>query len=454
MMASATWALPWPTRSPTPDSCTSVSNEKPGEAVMKLSAFGRKFTADSGISSLMDDLGHALASGDDMIMMGGGNPGQVPEMQDRLTDILADMTRDPEAMKRLVGIYDPPQGEKRFIASLVELLNREYGWGLTEDNIALTNGSQAAFFMLFNMFGGDFDDGSHRHILLPLAPEYIGYADAGIAPELFRAVEPEISFTGPHEFKYRVDFDAVEVTEETGAICVSRPTNPTGNVVTDEELERLEVLARSRDVPLIVDGAYGTPFPSLLYVEAQPRWNEQIILCLSLSKLGLPAARTGIVIAAPEIIKALSGINAIMNLATGSFGAMLAEPLVRSGEILSLSREVVCPFYHAKMERAVRAFTDAMGDDCRWYVHKPEGAMFLWFWFPDLPVSSLELYQRLKTRGVLVVSGHYFFPGLPENDWRHRHECIRVTYSQDDDRVAEGLRRIADEVKAIWAELG
>lgn len=42
---------------------------------MKLSAFGRKFTADAGITSLMDDLGNAMASGDDMIMMGGEIPG-------------------------------------------------------------------------------------------------------------------------------------------------------------------------------------------------------------------------------------------------------------------------------------------------------------------------------------------------------------------------------------------
>ena len=419
---------------------------------MKLSAFGQKFTADAGITSLMDDLGNALASGDDMIMMGGGNPGQIPEVQERLQAILAQISQDADATRRMVGIYDPPQGEKQFIAALVELLNDEYGWGLTPANIALTNGSQAAFFMLFNMFAGDYGNGQHKHVLLPLAPEYIGYADAGIAPDLFRAVRPEISFTGPHEFKYRVDFDALEVRADTGAICVSRPTNPTGNVITDDEMSRLEALARSHDVPLIVDGAYGTPFPSLLFVDAEPRWNEQIILCLSLSKLGMPAARTGIVIAAEPVIKALSGINAIMNLATGSFGAMLAEPLVRSGEILPMSRELVCPFYRAKMERAVNVFTEAMGEDCRWYIHKPEGAMFLWLWFPDLPVSSLELYQRLKARGVLVVSGHYFFPGLAEDGWRHRHECLRVTYSQDDDRVAEGLRRIADEVRAIWLE--
>lgn len=419
---------------------------------MKLSAFGQKFTADAGITSLMDDLGNALSSGADMIMMGGGNPGHIPEIQDRLQEILADLSADAGSARRLIGIYDPPQGEKQFIQSLTELLNREYDWGLTSANIALTNGSQAAFFMLFNMFAGDYGRGNHKHVLLPLAPEYIGYADAGISEGLFKAVRPDISFTDQHEFKYRVDFDALEVTGETGAICVSRPTNPTGNVITDEELSRLETLARAHDIPLIVDGAYGTPFPSLLFVDATPHWNEQIVLCLSLSKLGMPAARTGIVIAAEPVIKALSGINAIMNLATGSFGAMLAEPMVRSGEILSLSRDVVCPFYRAKMQRAVAVFRDAMGEDCHWYIHKPEGAMFLWLWFPDLPITSLELYQRLKARGVLVVSGHYFFPGLAEDGWRHRHECLRVTYSQDDDRVGAGLRLIADEVKTVWRE--
>jgi valine--pyruvate aminotransferase len=78
--------------------------------------------------------------------------------------------------------------------------------------------------------------------------------------------------------------------------------------------------------------------------------------------------------------------------------------------------------------------------------------MFLWLWFPDLPITSLALYERLKARGVLVVSGHYFFPGLPEDDWRHSHECLRVTYSQDDKQVALGLRIIAEEVLEVWAE--
>jgi len=421
---------------------------------MKLSTFGQKLGADAGINSLMDDLGEAMASGDEVIMMGGGNPGYLPAVTDRLQAIAKQLVDDPEQFRRLTGVYDPPQGEKQFIASLVELLNREYDWGLTPENVALTNGSQSAFFMLFNMLAGEHPDGSHKHILLPLAPEYIGYGDAGLSPGLFRAVRPEIDELGDRLFKYRVDFSGLDITEDTAAICVSRPTNPTGNVLTDAEMLGLEELAREHDIPLIVDGAYGTPFPDLMFTEATPRWTPQHILCLSLSKLGIPAARTGIVIADKPVIRALSGVNAIINLATVSFGAMLAEPLVRSGEIISMSREQVQPAYQRKMEKAVAAFREAMGEDCPWRVHTPEGAMFLWLWFPDLPISSLELYKRLKARGVLVVSGHYFFPGLPDEDWRHRHECLRVTYSQDEADVARGLQVIAEEVKRAWRDQG
>ncbi|HSH43031.1 MAG TPA: hypothetical protein VK973_12975, partial [Arenicellales bacterium] len=122
----------------------------------------------------------------------------------------------------------------------------------------------------------------------------------------------------------------------------------------------------------------------------------------------------------------------------------LALDLVRSREIISLSNEVIRPYYQHRGQQAIQWIRDAMGD-YPFHVHKPEGAIFLWLWFPDLPITSQELYQRLKARGVLVIAGQHFFPGL-EDDWRHRHECIRVTYSQDPEDVEAGLRIIAEEV--------
>ncbi|AMO57554.1 valine--pyruvate aminotransferase [Endozoicomonas montiporae] len=417
---------------------------------MKLSTFGTKFTTHSGILSLMDDLGNALATDDEMIMMGGGNPAHIPEVEDVFRARLQRILDSQNEFTRLVGTYDPPQGEKEFIHELAAFLNRQFGWQLSERNIALTNGSQAGFFMLFNMFAGDFDDGSHKRIQLPIAPEYIGYADAGLSENFFTASRPTIDQTGPHEFKYRVDFANLTINESTGALCASRPTNPSGNVLTDEEVSHLDSLARSHDIPLIIDGAYGTPFPNLIYTSAKPQWNSNTILCLTLSKLGLPAARTGIVIANEEITKALTGINAIMNLAPNSFGSLLALDMVRDDSIVDISNSLIRPFYKEKAEYAVQCLHRHMDNELPWQVHKPEGAMFLWLWFKDLPISSLELYERLKRRHVLVVSGHYFFPGI--DDWRHKHECIRMTFTRDNATVEKGIAIIAEEVRKAYAQ--
>jgi len=95
--------------------------------------------------------------------------------------------------------------------------------------------------------------------LLPLAPEYIGYSDVGLTEGLFVANRPRIEHIDEHIFKYHIDFEKVSVSEEIGAICVSRPTNPSSNVLTDGEVERLAELARENDIPLIIDNAYGTP---------------------------------------------------------------------------------------------------------------------------------------------------------------------------------------------------
>ncbi len=417
---------------------------------MKISNFGKQFTSGAGILSLMDDLGNALATGgDDMIMMGGGNPGHVPGFQDIIQKRLQELAADTESFKKLIGVYDPPQGDLEFVDVLADLLRREYNWDVSRENIALTNGSQAGFFLLFNLFAGDYGNGDKKKIRLPLAPEYIGYADLGTTDSFFVANRPQIKLLDNNIFKYHVDFDNIHIGAETGAICVSRPTNPTGNVLTDQEITELDILARKNDVPLILDNAYGVPFPGIVYTDAKPVWNENIVVCLSLSKLGLPAARTGIIVARKEIIKAVSGMNAIMNLATGSFGGMLAHDLVETGEVLNISRNVIKPFYEEKMKKALALFHENLAGT-PYKIHSPEGAMFLWLWFEDMPISSHELYQRLKERNVLVVSGHFFFPGLDE-PWQHEKECIRVTYSQDEEKVAKGIQIIAEEVKKAYS---
>lgn len=414
---------------------------------MNLSTFAQRFARHSGITQLMDDMAGAMAGERDMLMLGGGNPAHIAEVQALFRQRMQDILDQPGEFARVVGDYDPPQGNARFLTALADLLNREYGWELTAQNVALTTGSQSAFFLLFNMFAGDCADG-HRKILLPMAPEYIGYGDAGLADDIFIAQRPAIEKLPEHTFKYHVDFDRLQVDETTGAICVSRPTNPTGNVLTDAEVARLVDISSARGIPLLIDNAYGMPFPNIIFTEAELVWNENIILSMSLSKLGLPATRTGIVVARADIITALSNINGILTLAPESVGPALAYDLVRSGRITEVSRSLIRPYYQHKAQRAIALLhAELAGTD--YFIHKAEGAIFLWLWFPGLPISSLELYRRLKQRGVLVIPGEYFFPGLDHDPWPHKQECIRITYSMADEVVRDGVKIIAEEVKAL-----
>ncbi|EHE7897460.1 valine--pyruvate transaminase [Vibrio parahaemolyticus] len=415
---------------------------------MQFSKFGEKFNQYSGITQLMDDLNDGLRT-PGAIMLGGGNPAAIPAMLDYFHQASEEMLASGELVAALTN-YDGPQGKDVFVKALAQLFRETYGWDISQKNISLTNGSQSGFFYLFNLFAGQQPDGSHKKVLLPIAPEYIGYGDAGIDEDIFVSYHPEIELLDNGLFKYHVDFEKLTVDDSVAAICASRPTNPTGNVLTDEEVRKLDKLARENNVPLIIDNAYGLPFPNIIFEDVEPFWNENTILCMSLSKLGLPGVRCGIVIASEEITQALTNMNGIISLAPGSVGPALANHIIAKGDLLKLSSEVIKPFYKQKSQRAVELLQQAITDK-RFRIHKPEGAIFLWLWFDELPITTMELYQRLKARGVLIVPGEYFFIGQ-KDEWDHAHQCLRMNYVQDDEMMQKGIAIIAEEVEKAYLQ--
>ncbi|WP_283129797.1 valine--pyruvate transaminase [Enterovibrio norvegicus] len=415
---------------------------------MQFSKFGTKFSQHSGITQLMDDLNDGLRN-PDAIMLGGGNPAAIPEMTNHFTALSQQMLDDGTLVAALSN-YDGPQGKTAFIESLATMLSDTYGWPITSKNIMLTNGSQCAFFYLFNLFAGHYDDGSFKKVLLPLTPEYIGYADSGLSPDMFVSFKPTIEYLENRQFKYHVDFSTLEIDEAVSAICASRPTNPTGNVLTDNEIAQLDVLARKHNIPLIIDNAYGVPFPNIIFEDVKPFWNENTILCSSLSKLGLPGVRCGIIAAAEETISALTNINGIVSLSPCGVGPAIANQMLNNGDLLRLSENVIKPFYQQKALRSVELLQSAIPDP-RFKIHKPEGAIFLWLWFDELPITTKELYQRLKARGLLIVPGEYFFIGS-DSEWEHTRQCLRMNYVQDDEKIRKGIEILAEEVAKAYGE--
>jgi len=413
------------------------------------SEFGKNLASGSGIEELMEDLGHALAEGGDgVLMLGGGNPAHIPEAEALWKERLLEIVNDPHLLRRVTAVYDPPKGNSRFLQTMAKTLRQEYGWDIGPENLAITAGGQSAFFFLFNLLAGPTSSESRRRTIhFPVMPEYIGYANQGISSGMLSGSRPRITRTGPHSFKYHVDFDSLQIHESVAALCVSRPTNPSGNVLDDQEMEHLSSLTASHGIPLIVDNAYGHPFPGILFREVRPTWKPHHIFILSLSKLGLPGTRTAVVVAEPEVCRAVASLTAVTGLANGNFGQAMVRPLLEDGRLLALARNHIQPFYQRKMMQARQWVKEFFPSSTGYALHETEGAMFLWLWLEGCPTSSRQLYLRLKKRRVLVVPGDPFFFGLSaEEDWKHRHECLRISFAGEEKTVREGLCIIAEEV--------
>ncbi len=86
----------------------------------------------------------------------------------------------------------------------------------------------------------------------------------------------------------------------------------------------------------------------------------------------------------------------------------------------------------------------------RCLIHKPEGAIFLWLWFKDLPISTELLYQRLKKRGVLMVPEITSSRGWI-NPRPHTHQCMRMNYVPEPSLIEEGVKILAEEVEKASA---
>lgn len=429
---------------------------------LSLSDFGQKLCGPSGINQLMDDLGKPFPKNCRIVQMGGGNPARIPDVEKMYRLQMEKILSIPDEFENLIGRYDAPQGKLSFIDAVASYLSKKYNWKISSENIAITNGSQSAFFYLFNMFSGKTScNGVNktRKIIFPLMPEYTGYADQCIENHTIVGIPSEFTIDDDNTFKYHVNFkileDYLSSHDDNGAICVTRPTNPSGNVLTDSEIAKLSMLSKKYGIPLFIDNAYGLPWPNIIFTDnAEPYWDENVVLSMSLSKIGFPSVRTGIIIGEKSIIKNISRINAIAALASGSIGQALAQNLIKSGELISVAENSVRPFYLEKSKKT-QEFIHQYFAGTDYKIHKSEGSIFIWLLLPSLKITTLMFYQVLKAKGIFVMPGEYFFFGDSVNkdvnikDHPHYSKCLRLNYARPEDEIEYGIKSIAEEYKKV-----
>ncbi|MBD2676341.1 MULTISPECIES: valine--pyruvate transaminase [Nostoc] len=409
-----------------------------------LTQIGAQMSNLTGVRAIMKDIIETLraGSGQQFINLSAGNPLILPEVEQLWRDCTAQLLASSE-YGEVVCRYGSSQGYAPLIEAIANDFNKRYGLKLSDRNIFITPGSQTLYFYAANVFGGYTSSGQLKNIVLPLSPDYTGYGGICLEPKALVAYKPTLDIDAPaHRFKYRPDFSQVTINENTGCVIFSRPCNPTGNVLTDEEVKKIAALASPYNLPVLIDSAYAPPFPSLNFTEMTPVFGDNILHCMSLSKAGLPGERIGIAIGDEKWIEVLECFQANASLHSSRYGQAIAALAINSGALVEISQTVIRPFYQNKFAVLETSLEQAMPKNLPWFLHRGEGAIFAWLWLENLPITDWEFYQELKQVGVIIVPGSTFFPGLHE-EWAHKHQCFRISLTGSDEEIVTGMQRLA-----------
>lgn len=419
-----------------------------------LTKIGTQMSTLTGVRAIMKDIVETLqaSNGQEFINLSAGNPLILPQVEQLWRDCTAELLASSE-YGDVVCRYGSSQGYGPLIEAIANDFNRRYNLNLNSRNILITPGSQSLYFYATNVFGGYTSSGDLKQIVFPSSPDYTGYGGISLAPEALIAYKPTLDIDlAAHRFKYRPDFSKLEITENTGCVLFSRPCNPTGNVFTDDEVKKIAALAAPYDVPVLIDSAYAPPYPALNFTDMTLLFEENVLHCTSLSKAGLPGERIGIAIGNERLIQVVESFQANMALHSSRYGQAIAARAINSGALADISTSIIRPFYQNKFSVLEATLDRAMPKDLPWFLHRGEGAIFAWLWLEELPITDWEFYQLLKQVGVIVVPGSTFFPGLQE-EWAHKHQCLRISLTASDAEIKTGMERLAKVTEQVYQKV-
>ncbi len=238
--------------------------------------------------------------------------------------------------------------------------------------------------------------------------------------------------------RWALDVDELQriVTPKTKVILVTNPNNPTGAVLSEEEMDIIVETARKAGAWLIADEIYrgaeveGDTSPTF--------WGryEKVVVTSGLSKaFALPGLRIGWVVAPKELIGQIWIHHDYLTLTPGllsdRLGAIAMEP-VRREAILARTRKIIrsnLPLLEEWLTEYSHLFHYA----------RPVAGAIAYFEY-DLPINSTDLINRLlKERSVLLVPGDQF--GLDKG--------IRVGFGYDMQKTLKGLVMMEETIRGL-----
>ncbi|MEE3362288.1 MAG: pyridoxal phosphate-dependent aminotransferase [Anaerovoracaceae bacterium] len=386
---------------------------------LKLSKLSQNYPA-SGIRKMFD----IAAKYDDVIKLTVGEPNfDTPEF-------IKDAAKN--ALDEGFVHYAPNAGIDELREALANKYHK-YCRDYTKDNVIISCGALEGMTLTFLAL---LDPGDEILVPDPCFPNYYGQA------MIVGAKAVPVPTYEKNGFRLQAEDVEKAITPKTKAIVLNSPCNPTGAVMTEEDVRAVAKLAAERDLWLFSD----EPYDALVYDGVRPfsvgqidEVRDRTVIFNSFSKTyAMTGWRLGFAILpdgyAPRFAQLQEGVLSCVS----TFSQVAAVNALRSEECVG----EMLKDYTRRRDILVDGINAIPGFRC----DKPKGSFYA---FPNIEafgMTSQELAEDLVEKARVVV-----VPGSAFGECGEGH--LRLVFANSDENLKEAVRRIADYVSKYHPDL-
>ena len=341
--------------------------------------------------------------------------------------------------------YGTTEGDNELKAELIKFEARQ-GLRLGPENLLIVSASQQALDMMPKLF---LDPGDY---VIAGRPTYVGTIQA---IQSYQGRILGIPFSPEND-----GFDLVELDKRYSRALrdgkkvkyiyvIPDFQNPSGICWSLEKRKALLAFAYKHDLLICEDAPYreirfiGEALPSIYQLD-QDGENRGIVVNLkTFSKILIPGARVGWIIARPEIIGKLVTAKQAMDLCTNVFTQAWLTEYLKTGELYGVI-EKTRALYREKRNFMVKMFETHLPKrwDLTWT--EPEGGLFLWLSLPRYIDTDQMIHKAIAEKVAYVVGSAFYFDEA-------EHNAMRINFSYSSmEQIEEGVKRLA---RVITAEI-